>query len=137
LLKKNNFTNNYTVIFVDRARLLEFCMKAKPHELAAVAACLGWRPNGRRRSQLATIIGVMIFNLIGSLLPDIDQASNRLWDMIPGGNTIGKILRRVFIAHRTLSHSLLGIVLFLYFFDWLLPKLFNDGFIETSYLYGR
>ncbi len=111
-------------------------MTSKTHEVAAVAGLLWvaakWPP---AQVNWPTIIGVMIFNLIGSLLPDIDQASNRLWDMIPGGNTIGRILRRVFIAHRTLSHSLLGIVIFLYFFDWLLPKLFNNGFVETSYLY--
>ncbi len=111
-------------------------MTSRTHEAAAAASLLWvvskWPPV---EMNWPTIIGALICNLIGSLLPDIDQASNRLWDMIPGGNTLGKILRRVFISHRTLSHSLIGFVIFLYFFDWLIPKLFNGDFVISSYLF--
>src|SRR3989338_7333367 len=56
---------------------------------------------------LVTLVGGIVANIIGSLIPDMDQASNRLWDLLPAGDHLGKIFRRLFLKHRTLSHSLL------------------------------
>lgn len=80
----------------------------------------------------ATIIVALIANLIGTLLPDIDQASNRLWDMLPGGNTIGKVLKNVLLGHRTLSHSLVGVGLVYYGINWLIPRLLNNDFVQVN-----
>lgn len=79
---------------------------------------------------LATFIVALIANIVGATLPDIDQAINRLWDLLPGGNFIGRILRRLFISHRTLSHSLLGIFLMSKLSFWLCFHLFNPAFIN-------
>lgn len=81
---------------------------------------------------LATLIVALIANIIGALLPDIDQGSNRLWDLLPGGNTIGKILKNLFLSHRTLSHSLLGIFLVFKATIWLIPKLLNTSFVNSQ-----
>ena len=40
-----------------------------------------------------TLFSSLVANVVGSLLPDIDQATNRLWDMLPAGNEVGKNLR--------------------------------------------
>jgi len=77
------------------------------------------------------IIG-SIGSIVGALLPDIDQASNRLWDLVPGGDFIGSFLRKIFIAHRTLSHSLLGISLVYGILGFILPRLLNAGEIDIS-----
>ena len=79
-----------------------------------------------------TIISSLIVNIIGSLTPDIDQESNRLWDLLPGGEIIGKILRKVFWGHRSLSHSLIGLFLVYKGMLWLIPKLFNSQFVNTQ-----
>ena len=81
-----------------------------------------------------TGIGALVANLIGSLLPDIDQASNRLWDMIPGGNFFGKGLRRLFLGHRTITHSIIGAIIVYKLVTWGLPQLFNQSIINTQIL---
>ena len=45
---------------------------------------------------LYTLFAAIIGNQIGSILPDIDQAGNRLWDFLPAGDTFGKYLRKIF-----------------------------------------
>jgi len=84
---------------------------------------------------VTTGISCLIGNIIGSLLPDIDQASNRLWDLLPGGNLVGKIFRKLFLGHRTISHSIIGIFLISKFLLWLLPKILNPDFINTEIVY--
>jgi inner membrane protein len=104
---------------------------AKTHNLVAFAALLTatvyYPPD---KLTLATLILALVANVVGSLLPDIDQASNRLWDLLPGGDGLGKILKNIFLSHRTLSHSILGIYLVYKIVYWLLPKLFNPNFVD-------
>jgi len=79
-----------------------------------------------------TILAVMVANLVGALLPDIDQATNRLWDMLPGGNLIGKILKNLFLSHRTITHSIVGVVLVYKGLGWLVPKILNPEFVNID-----
>lgn len=81
---------------------------------------------------LPTLFSAMIGCVIGSLLPDMDQASNRLWDMLPAGDYVAKIFRRIFLGHRTISHSLLGIFLFYKILEFILPKFLNPQFIDPQ-----
>ena len=108
-------------------------MTAKTHDLVAFGSLLvlaTYYPQDNL--DLLVIFILIISNIVGALLPDIDQASNRLWDLLPGGNFIGKILRNIFLSHRTLSHSLIGIALFYYLFKWLLPKIFNPILVDPN-----
>lgn len=79
---------------------------------------------------VATVVIALIANTIGSMLPDIDQATNKLWDMLPLGDSVGKFMTKIFPAHRTLSHSFLGIVLFDQLTYWLFPKILNGLYIN-------
>ena len=81
---------------------------------------------------LGTAIAVLIGCTIGSLIPDMDQATNRLWDFLPAGNFFGKILRNLMMQHRTISHSALGVYLLYMILTWLLPRIFNPNFIATN-----
>ena len=84
-----------------------------------------------------TLFASVIGNIVGALIPDMDQATNRLWDLLPAGNTFGKVFRRAFFKHRTLSHSIVGAVLIFKFFEWVLPRLFNSEFVDpTIVLWG-
>lgn len=84
--------------------------------------------------------GVSIFcglaaNTIGSMLPDIDQASNKLWDMLPLGDNIGKFLGKIFISHRSISHSLVGLFVADKLLWWLIQRLFNQEFVNVNIVY--
>lgn len=83
---------------------------------------------------LYTFFACIIGNIVGALIPDLDDQSNRLWDLMPAGNLFGKIFGRVFYKHRTITHSLLGMFLVYKFFDWLLPKILNPEFIDPLLL---
>lgn len=79
---------------------------------------------------LMTLVGSIIAADIGSMIPDMDQAGNKLWDLLPAGDVIGSVFRRVFYAHRTLSHSILGTFLIYKGLEFILFKLLNPDFIN-------
>lgn len=79
---------------------------------------------------IPTLVVASISSVVGSLLPDIDQESNRLWDLLPAGELIGHVSDGIFIAHRTISHSILGSVIVYKSFEWGLPKILNTGSID-------
>ena len=79
---------------------------------------------------LLTAIGAIIACDIGAAIPDMDTAGNRLWEMLPQGDKVGKILRNIFYKHRTFTHSIIGVYTMYRFFEWLIPKLFNNAYIQ-------
>jgi membrane-bound metal-dependent hydrolase YbcI (DUF457 family) len=111
-------------------------MLARTHDIGAVAALITtaiyFPPN---ELTTATIIVAAIANIVGALLPDLDQSSNRLWDMLPGGSLVGKIFSHVFLGHRSISHSLLGLFLVYKINLWLLPKIFNLNYIHWQIVF--
>jgi len=112
------------------ARCYNFWVTARTHDVFAFATLITVGTYLAPSVNLATMIVAFIGSEVGSLLPDIDQASNRLWDLIPAGNLLGRLLKNIFLAHRTLSHSVLGVVLFYKLFEWVLPKFLNPSFID-------
>ncbi len=108
-------------------------MLSRTHDIGAFAALItvaAYYPVSHLG--IATAITALIANIVGALLPDADQASNRLWDLLPGGNYVGKLLRNVFLSHRTLSHSILGVYLIYQLNLWLIPRLFNPSFVDPQ-----
>jgi inner membrane protein len=81
---------------------------------------------------LLTLVGSVVACDIGAMLPDIDDAGNKLWDLLPQGKSVAKILRRIFYKHRTLTHSLFGLFGVYKFFQWLLPKFLNPNFVNPN-----
>lgn len=81
---------------------------------------------------LLTLIGAVIAADIGATVPDMDGGANRLWHLLPAGEKTGKVLRRIFYKHRTLSHSILGTFAVYKFLEWLLPKFLNPEFIDPQ-----
>lgn len=81
---------------------------------------------------IPTLITALVANIIGSLIPDMDQASNRLWDLLPAGDRLAKVFRKVFLKHRTITHSVLGLYLMYAFLSWVLPKLLNPSYIYSD-----
>lgn len=81
---------------------------------------------------LLTLFMAVIANNIGALIPDMDSAGNRLWDLLPLGDHLAKIFRRIFYKHRTLSHSILGVVIIYLFLNWLLMMILNTEFLNPN-----
>lgn len=81
---------------------------------------------------LATLAISIIGADIGSLIPDMDGAGNRLWDLLPAGDNLGKILRRLFYKHRTLTHSIIGILGIYKTLEWVLFKYLNSSFVDPG-----
>lgn len=79
-----------------------------------------------------TVILAMVANAIGSIAPDLDQASNRLWTLLPGGNLVGRVMKKIFGGHRAVSHSILGVFVFYLLNLWGLPRLLNNQFVDSE-----
>lgn len=108
-------------------------MTAKTHNAFAVAtlvtAAAFFPPD---RLNVLTLVGAIIAADIGALIPDMDGAGNRLWDLFPAGKTAGKFLRRVFYKHRTITHSIVGMYIIFKGLEWLLPKFLNPAFVDPN-----
>ena len=88
-------------------------MTGRTHDLAAFTALsyiITTQPIPKM--SLATALVALSANFIGGLAPDIDQPTADLWNRIPAGSIIGRILCPILGGHRFLSHSLLGIGFF-------------------------
>jgi inner membrane protein len=63
---------------------------------------------------VATSVAAIAACCMGALAPDIDQPTADLWNRLPAGNIIGKLLAPLLGGHRFISHSLAGAMLFGY-----------------------
>lgn len=81
---------------------------------------------------ILTVISAVVAADIGALIPDMDTAGNRLWELLPQGAKVGKILRNIFYKHRTFTHSILGVFTMYKFFEWILPKFLNSAYIDPN-----
>ena len=108
-------------------------MTARTHDLFAFASLITvatfFPPE---RLNVLTLVGGVLAADIGALIPDMDGGANRLWHLLPAGEKLGRILRRAFYKHRTITHSAIGVFIIFEFFQWLLPKFLNPGFIDPG-----
>ncbi|OGM12961.1 hypothetical protein A3A76_01520 [Candidatus Woesebacteria bacterium RIFCSPLOWO2_01_FULL_39_23] len=110
-------------------------MTARTHDAFALASLISVAAFFPPASlNLTTLIVSVIGAHIGGLIPDMDQAGNRLWDMFPSGNSLGRIFRRIFYKHRTISHSLIGVFIFYKFLEFVVTRLINTSFIDPKLL---
>src|SRR3972149_10273116 len=106
-------------------------MTSRTHDLIAFASLLTVASlNPPTQLNISTTISCLVGSVVGALAPDMDQATNRLWDLLPAGNLVGKLLRNLMLRHRTISHSLLGIFLFYKLLDFAIPKLLNPAYVN-------
>ncbi len=112
-------------------------MTARTHDIIAFAALVTaagyYTPTGLH---VTTVFLAVVGNVVGALLPDIDQGTNRLWDLLPGGNYVGRVFRKAFIGHRTITHSLLGAFLTYKLFDFVLPRILNVGYVDIPIVFA-
>lgn len=76
---------------------------------------------------------LVVSTVLGSSAPDLDTPTGELWDKIPAGGIISRIVHPVFIGgHRHLSHSIIGFGLFTALFSFLI-KMIPLGLILNPY----
>lgn len=88
-------------------------MTGRTHDLAAlttITCFIALQP--LTPITLATAVSAVSANLIGAAAPDLDQPTGKLWRKIPAGTLLGRILHPFFGAHRSISHSFLGVGIF-------------------------
>jgi inner membrane protein len=106
-------------------------MTSRTHDIIAFASLATVAATNPPHSlNVFTLFVVIIGNIVGALVPDLDQATNRLWDLLPAGNFVGNILRHLMLQHRTISHSILGAFIFYKLLQFVLPKIFNPSFVN-------
>lgn len=68
------------------------------------------------------LAGILFFvTLLGASVPDLDTPTGGLWEKVPAGSFIGRLVHPVFIGgHRHLSHSFIGLGIFTWLFSLLL-----------------
>ena len=106
-------------------------MTGRTHNLIAFASLVTAAALFPPKSlNVLTLVGSVVAADIGALFPDMDQAGNNLWNLLPASHSLGSILRRIFYKHRTITHSLVGLYLVYKGLGWLLPKFLNPSFVN-------
>ncbi len=92
------------------------------------------------------IILLIISTVVGSSAPDLDTPTGELWDKIPAGSVVSKVVSPVFIGgHRHLSHSFLGLLILSAIYLLILEGLFswiplfsgiNIGLVFLAFIIG-
>jgi len=92
-------------------------MIARTHDLAAITALgLAALLAPAHAISLSTLIFAIIANLVGGIIPDIDQPTAPFWRNLPIGNIFGKIFNKMSGGHRFMTHSILGVAVIGYIF---------------------
>lgn len=108
-------------------------MTSKTHNLFATASLLTvgylFPPE---TYNIVSIIIAFVSCSIGALIPDLDQSTNRLWDLFPGQDFFGKLFRPLFLGHRSLSHSLLGTFILYKICINFIPIIFNKDWLNPQ-----
>lgn len=97
--------------------------------------------------QLSPILLVLLIvsTVIGSSAPDLDTPTGELWDKIPAGSILSRVVNPIFIGgHRHLSHSFLGMGILSLVYLLLLKLLFlfplfsgvSFGLVFLAFLIG-
>src|SRR5207302_11510467 len=76
-----------------------------------------------RTVSLATAIVAIFANLVGGIVPDVDQPTAPFWRNLPVGKYFGWVFGVLTNGHRFLTHSILGLALFGFAAHWLLVVL--------------
>lgn len=111
-------------------------MVGRTHDLAAFTALtLVIASQPIPQMSLATAIVSVAGNLLGGLTPDLDEPTSKLWNDIPAGSIIGRIIHPLLGSHRMISHSLFGMFLVGWLFKLLLTKISTVLLVDMNFVW--
>ena len=95
-------------------------MTGRTHDIAAVVAVSAVGLTQTLDPINYPTLGLLVLaTLVGGLAPDLDQVGSGLWRKLPGGWLVDNIFNFMLIGgHRAISHSIVGIFLFRWLFDY-------------------
>lgn len=112
-------------------------MTARTHDAFAFASLLTVAAYFPPASLNVTTLGASVIgNIVGCLIPDMDQASNRLWDLLPLGDSLGRVFKNVFLGHRNITHSLLGLLLIYKIIGFILVRVLNPQYVDVNIVFA-
>lgn len=112
-------------------------MTGKTHQLIGFASvyCVALFTGVSGLNTQTFIAAIMLISL-GSLTPDLDNEKNRIYTLVPiGQRTLSEVFERVFGKHRSVSHSILGIVILGYISRWLIFQIPEANGFNFDYLW--
>src|SRR4030043_1221116 len=108
-------------------------MTGKTHDLAAFTALmLAVVLLPLPKISLASALVALGANMLGGLVPDIDESTSDFWDKFPLGSVLGQLVSPFLGAHRHLSHSFIGLFLIGYGFKYLLGLAGNFLLVDMT-----
>lgn len=111
-------------------------MTGRTHDLAAFTMLnMAFVVTAPLEMSAVTLIGAVGANMIGGLLPDIDEAAADIWDKIRWGHIIGKMIKPLIGGHRMISHSILGMVIIGYVLKLLLTALESTILVDMDIIW--
>lgn len=112
-------------------------MTGRTHDLAAFTALnmafLIQQP--LPAMSFATAAGALGANMMGGLMPDIDDATADIWDKIRGGHIFAKLIKPLIGGHRMISHSILGMAITGYLLKLFLAWLGTIVFVDMNIIW--
>lgn len=112
-------------------------MTGRTHDLAAFTALnIVFVAVPIPQMSLATLVAAFGANMIGGLLPDIDEVTSDIWDKFRGGRIVGELIKPLIGSHRMISHSILGTVIIGYFLTKGLPILGKVLLVDMNIVLG-
>jgi inner membrane protein len=84
-------------------------MTGRTHDVAAITALsLATLANPPESLTLTTAILALVANQLGGLTPDLDEPTAPFWRSNMLAGMVGRIVDKVLVGHRFISHSLIG-----------------------------
>lgn len=112
-------------------------MTGRTHDLAAVTTLtfiVATQP--LFQISLGTLLVSIGANMLGGVAPDIDQPASKLWSRIPAGSLIGVFVRPFWGAHRSISHSILGVFVFGFIAEKILSYTSSFLIVDNNIVWG-
>ncbi len=111
-------------------------MTGRTHDLAAFTALnIVFVTIPIPQMTLSTLVTAFGANMIGGLLPDIDEATADIWDKFRGGRIVGELIKPLIGHHRMISHSILGIAIVGYILKRILPMIGSVILVDMNIVF--
>ncbi len=108
-------------------------MTGRTHDLAAFTTLTYFIATQHvPHMSLGTAVTAFAANMIGGLMPDIDDATSDFWQKIPAGSFFGKVLHPLIGHHRMISHSFVGMAIAGYLVHLLLDAMHHVLLVDMT-----
>jgi len=117
--------------------MLHYFMTSRTHDLGSFTLLnLFIISQSLPKMSIVTAFMAIMACFLGGLFPDIDKPSSDVWDKIPGGSLIGRLIQPFLGAHRHFSHSIVGLIIYGLLFKLLLDYLGKFILVDMTVIWA-